>query len=73
MSGLSSAVAAERLSHVGPNALPERPPDPIWRRLLRQFASPLIYILLFALAFDIGLWLSEEADRPGRLRPWRLR
>ena len=59
MSGLSSAVAAERLSHVGPNALPERPPDPIWRRLLRQFASPLIYILLFALAFDIGLWLYE--------------
>ena len=59
MSGLSSAVAAERLFHVGPNALPERPPDPIWRRLLRQFGSPLIYILLFALAFDIGLWLYD--------------
>ena len=59
MIGLSSKIAAERLSHVGPNALPERPSDPLWRRFLRQFASPLIYILLFALAFDIGLWLYE--------------
>ncbi|NOT28106.1 MAG: HAD-IC family P-type ATPase [Acidobacteria bacterium] len=59
MSGLSSKIAAERLADVGPNALPERSPDPLWRRFLRQFASPLIYILLFALAFDIGLWLYE--------------
>ena len=61
MSGLSSAVAAERLSRVGPNALPERPPDPLWRRFVRQFESPLIYILLFALAFDLGLWFYEGA------------
>src|SRR5688572_3301923 len=59
MPGLSSADAAERLSRVGPNALPEQVPDPLWRRFLRQFASPLIYVLLFALAFDIGLWLYE--------------
>ena len=59
--GLSSNEAAERLSSVGPNALPERPPDPLWRRFVRQFASPLIYILLFALAFDLGLWLYEGA------------
>jgi Ca2+-transporting ATPase len=60
--GLSSTAAAERLSQVGPNALPERPPDPLWRRFLRQFASPLIYILLFALAFDLGLWLYEGGE-----------
>ncbi len=62
MSGLSTAEATERLSRVGPNALPERVPDPLWRRFLRQFASPLIYILLFALAFDVGLWLYEGAQ-----------
>jgi Ca2+-transporting ATPase len=59
MNGLSTAEAAERLSQVGPNALPERAPEPPWHRFLRQFASPLIYILLFALAFDLGLWLYE--------------
>ncbi len=59
--GLTTAEAAARLSRFGPNALPERPPDPLWRRFLHQFASPLIYILLFALAFDLGLWLYEGA------------
>jgi Ca2+-transporting ATPase len=59
MTGLSSADATERLVRVGPNALPERAVEPPWRRFLRQFASPLIYILLFALAFDLGLWVYE--------------
>jgi Ca2+-transporting ATPase len=59
MKGLSSTDAATRLGRFGPNALPEPPVDPLWRRFLRQFASPLIYILLFALAFDIGLWVYE--------------
>ena len=57
--GLSTTEATGRLARVGPNALPERAPEPMWRRLLRQFASPLIYILIFALAFDLGLWLWE--------------
>jgi Ca2+-transporting ATPase len=57
--GLSNADAAQRLAAVGPNALPERTPDPLWRRFIKQFASPLIYILLFALAFDLGLWVFE--------------
>ncbi|MGQ0732380.1 MAG: cation-translocating P-type ATPase [Acidobacteriota bacterium] len=61
MQGLSSTDARSRLERNGPNALPERPPVPAWRRVLRQFASPLIYILLFALAFDVGLWVSEGA------------
>ena len=29
-------------------------------RVLRQLASPIIYILLFALAFDVVVWISEE-------------
>jgi len=61
MNGLSTAEATARLSRVGPNALPERAPDPLWRRFVRQFESPLIYILLFALAFDLGLWIYEGA------------
>ena len=61
MNGLSTAEATERLSRLGPNALPEHAPDPIWRRFVRQFQSPLIYILLFALTFDLGLWLYEGA------------
>jgi len=61
MNGLSTAEATERLSRVGPNALPEHAPDPLWRRFVGQFQSPLIYILLFALAFDLGLWIYEGA------------
>jgi Ca2+-transporting ATPase len=59
MRGLSTSEANARLSRVGANALPDRAPEPLWRRFVRQFASPLIYILLFALAFDLGLWLYE--------------
>jgi Ca2+-transporting ATPase len=59
--GLSTADASERLARVGRNALPEQPPDPLWRRFARQFNSPLIFILLFALVFDWGLWMYEGA------------
>jgi P-type Ca2+ transporter type 2C len=62
MTGLSAAEAARRLDATGPNALPERRADPFWLRFLRQFASPLIYILLFALAFDLALWAYEGAS-----------
>jgi Ca2+-transporting ATPase len=61
MNGLSTAEATDRLARFGPNALPEHAPDPLWHRFLRQFQSPLIYILLFALAFDLGLWFYEGA------------
>ena len=59
--GLSAAEATERLRRVGPNSLPEQPPDPFWRRFVRQFNSPLIVILLFALAFDAALWVYHGA------------
>jgi Ca2+-transporting ATPase len=61
MQGLSTVEAEERLARLGPNALPEQPPQPVWRRFVRQFNSPLIFILLFALAFDLGLWVYEGA------------
>jgi P-type Ca2+ transporter type 2C len=61
MNGLSTAEATERLARFGPNALPEQLPEPLWKRFVRQFNSPLIFILLFALAFDVGLWVYEGA------------
>jgi P-type Ca2+ transporter type 2C len=59
--GLSNEAAEARLRLHGPNALPERPPTPLWRRFGRQFQSPLIYILLFALVADAAIWVSEGA------------
>ena len=60
--GLSGTEAAERLARYGPNALPEAPPTSVWQRLGRQFASPLIYILLFALGVDLALWAYGGAQ-----------
>ena len=61
MTGLSTAEATERLARVGPNALTEHPPAPLWRRCVRHFNSPLIFSLLCALAFDLALWVYEGA------------
>jgi magnesium-transporting ATPase (P-type) len=46
--GLTEAEAARRQKEYGPNVLPERGLTPVWRIVLRQFASPLIYILVAA-------------------------
>ncbi len=62
MQGLSQAESASRLKQYGPNALPEAPPEPLLRRFLRQFQSPLIYILLFALVVDLFVWVREGAS-----------
>lgn len=59
MDGLSSAEALARLATVGPNALPAPPPVPWWRRLLRQFRSPLVLLLIGAMLFDTGVWLAR--------------
>ncbi len=59
--GLTSAEAIARLQKYRPNTLPEKPPTPVWRRFLRQFQSPLIYILLFALVVDGVIWFVGGA------------
>lgn len=59
--GLSQSAARRRLAEHGPNALPEAKSIALWQRLLAQFKSALIYILLFALALDLALWLHEGA------------
>lgn len=47
-------VDRQRQRH-GSNTLPEPPARPLWRRALRQFQSPLIYILFIAAALALGL------------------
>ena len=59
--GLTSTEARARLERYGPNQLPEAVPTPWWVRMGRQLQSPIIYILLFALAFDIVIWVLEGA------------
>ena len=58
MNGLSSAEALARLAAVGPNALPVPPPFPWWRRVWRQYRSPLVLLLVGAMLFDVGVWYS---------------
>ncbi|MCM2369846.1 cation-translocating P-type ATPase [Aporhodopirellula aestuarii] len=58
--GLGRTEAARRLAKFGPNHLPQKPPTPIWEIGLRQFRSPLIYIL--ALAAVVSAFLGDVKD-----------
>ena len=51
--GLSSGEAAARLGRFGPNQLEATAAVPAWRKLLAQFADPLIYLLLAEHAIEI--------------------
>jgi Ca2+-transporting ATPase len=62
--GLTTPEAEERLARHGPNALPRSERTPLWRRFVDQFRSPLIYILLFALVFDVGTWVWDGGHGP---------
>ena len=57
--GLTTAEVQLRLRQHGRNVLPESRPVRVWRRLIEQFRSPLIYILLFALGIDLTIWFVE--------------
>ena len=48
--GLDAAEATNRLAAHGPNILPDAKRRPLSAVVLRQFASPLIYILFVAAA-----------------------
>jgi P-type Ca2+ transporter type 2C len=60
-SGLGSAEAAERLARVGRNRLDPAAQVPAWRKLLAQFADPLIYLLLAAIVISVAAWALEGA------------
>ncbi|MBN2303688.1 MAG: HAD-IC family P-type ATPase, partial [Anaerolineae bacterium] len=61
--GLSEAEAAARLERFGPNTLREQPRPTFWQRLLAQFQSFVIYILIFAavLSAVLGDWVEAVA------------
>ncbi len=59
--GLSEAEVARRRSEYGPNVLPERGATPLATIVLRQFVSPLIYILLAAAAVSAVLGDFKDA------------
>jgi magnesium-transporting ATPase (P-type) len=58
--GLDDREAAARLGRYGPNRIDPPPPTPRWKLAVRQFRSPLIYVLLAAGA--VALMLDEVAD-----------
>jgi len=60
--GLTTRKAAALLVSTGANELPEHRPESLWARVWRQLHSPIIYILLFALAFDAVVWVMEDAQ-----------
>jgi magnesium-transporting ATPase (P-type) len=60
-SGLDAGEVVRRRARDGRNALPEPPPRPLWRILLRQFRSPLIYILFVAAGLAIVLGHHGDA------------
>ena len=59
--GLAGAEAEARLRRVGANRLPDRPPTPLWRVLLRQFRSPLIYLLAGAAVLSVVVGEAKDA------------
>jgi magnesium-transporting ATPase (P-type) len=58
--GLGDREARDRSRRFGPNRIEPPPTTPRWKLLLRQFSSPLIFVLLAAGA--IALVLGEVAD-----------
>jgi Ca2+-transporting ATPase len=61
LDGLSNAEATQRLNQYGPNQLPEHGPAPLWLIVIRQFASPLIYILVAAAMVSLIIGDAEDA------------
>ncbi len=61
-SGLTSEEAAARLAADGPNSLTARKRVSWQRRLVLQFADPLVYLLLAAFAVTLTAWLVEGRE-----------
>lgn len=59
--GLSTAEAQRRLAKFGPNELASAPPEPAWKKFLRQFQDPLVYLLLAATVISLIAWFIERA------------
>ena len=59
--GLTNEQAASRLEKCGPNELPHAPRPTWWQIALRQFRSPLIYILAIAAAVSVAIGEPTDA------------
>ena len=59
--GLRKEEVEERIKEYGPNTLPSRQPPTVLQVFLRQFLSPLIYVLLAAAVISIALEDVEDA------------
>jgi magnesium-transporting ATPase (P-type) len=60
--GLTFEEAAARLERDGPNEIAAAPPTPWWVRLGRQFADPLVILLLVAILISLVAWWSDGAE-----------
>ena len=60
--GLTAAEAAARLTRFGPNRLEAAQRVPGWRKILGQFADPLIYLLLAAVVVSLVAWMLEGGE-----------
>jgi Ca2+-transporting ATPase len=60
--GLDDVEAQARLKRYGPNELRQEPPEPKWRRFLRQFIDPLVLLLLAATGISLVVWSVEGAE-----------
>lgn len=61
-SGLSAQEATRRLERHGRNALRPTATAPGWRRLLSQFADPLVCLLLGAVTVSFVAWILERHE-----------
>jgi magnesium-transporting ATPase (P-type) len=59
--GLTAAEANARLARFGRNALPRARPPSLARVFIRQFASPLIYVLVAAAAVSVAIGHGTDA------------
>src|SRR6266567_2696429 len=61
--GLSRSAAAALIEEYGYNELDEKPPEPSWKRLARQFNDLTIWILFAAacIAVAFGEWMDGMA------------
>jgi P-type Ca2+ transporter type 2C len=58
--GLSRAEAQSRRERYGPNELMRAPETPWWKRLVEQFKSFLIIILLVAIVISLAEWIFQD-------------
>ncbi len=61
VNGLDKQEAQRRLTEYGLNQLPQKPPPSWWQILLRQFRSPLIYVLALATLISIAIGDVKDA------------